>query len=132
MLRPTSAGAGAWRRELDALFLVLVGSGVVGALLVALAEAFAPRPRHPLAAGEARDREALRVSGRFDRGAALELRRRLAEDLRRHEAVRRHLESTGTKDRDREVTALLQVVERSVQATRNEITDVEMWLSLGR
>jgi hypothetical protein len=117
---------------LDALFLVLVVAGVVGALLAALAEALAPPPRHPLAAGEARDRQALRVSGRFDRGAALELRRRLVEDLRRHEAVRRHLESTGTKDRDREVTALLQLVDRSAQTTRDEIADVEMWLTLGR
>ena len=115
---------------MDVLFLVLAGCLVAGALLAAAAAVLLPYPRrHPLAAGDARERRELRVSGRFDRGAALELRRRLFEDLRRHEAVRRHLESGGTKERDREVTALLELVDRSAQATRHEIADVEMWLS---
>ena len=114
---------------MDALLLVLVGCAVAGAFLAAVAEALSPRElRHPLATGEDRVRQALRISGRFDRRAAMELRGRLLEDLRRHEAVRRHLEGGGAT-RDREVIALLELVDRSARATRHEIADVEMWLS---
>jgi hypothetical protein len=113
----------------DVLLLVLVGCAVAGAFVAAVAEALSPNERpHPLATGEERVRRALRINGPFDRRAAMELRRRLLEDLRRHEAVRRHLESGGAT-RDREVTALLAVVERTARATRHEIADVEMWLS---
>ncbi len=115
---------------MDVLFLVLVGCGAAGVLLAAVVAALRPRPgSHPLAASEERDRRDLRLSGRLDRRSAAELRRRLQEDLRRHEAVRRHLEGV---ERDREVTALLELVSRSAQATRAEIADVEMWLSRDR
>ncbi len=116
---------------MDALCLVRRVCGAGGALLAARAAAALPQQRTSLTADEARARRELRISGRFDRASALELRRRLVEDLRRHEAVRRHLEHAGG-EQDREVTALLELVDRSAQATRHEIADVEMWLSIGR
>ncbi len=67
---------------MDAVFLVLVVCGAVGALVAAVITAVLPRPSHPLTADEARSRRELRISGRFDRDAALELRRRRSSTRR--------------------------------------------------
>jgi hypothetical protein len=111
----------------EALFVLLVACGGVAAVLAAGAVVVL-RHRGPSlpGAGEARDRLALRLGARFDRTAARELRRRLRDELRRHAAVRKHLEANGGQGRD--VAALLQAVDRAEQVARSQLADVETWL----
>ena len=51
------------------------------------------------------------------------------DDLKRHEAVRRHLRRDSGSDPD--LAALMQAVERADQATRQQIAQIETWLGPG-
>lgn len=113
---------------MDELFLLLLACGAVGAIL-AVATVLRRRRTALPAASEDRERRELRLNAPFDRSAAMELRSRLLDDLKRHEAVRRHLQHDGGTDR--EVALLLQSVERADQETRQQIAQVEAWLGPG-
>jgi hypothetical protein len=114
----------------DELFLLLVACGAVGVFLAVGAAALLRHRRSVLpTALEDRERLELRLNAPFDRTAATELRRRLMDDLKRHEAVRKHLRREGSSDR--ELTALMQAVDRAARATRQQIADIETWLGVG-
>lgn len=115
----------------DEIFLVLIACGLLGTLVAAaVSAARAPATPEPPAEAEDRARQELRAAAHVDRIAAAELRRRLLEELRRHQAVRRHIERGGGI-RDREMASLLEVVERSERVTRQKLADVEVWLQIG-
>jgi hypothetical protein len=112
----------------DELFLLLVACGAVGALLAVGAVLRHKRSVLP-AASEDRERLELRVDAQCDRTAATELRERLMDDLKRHQAVRRHLQRDSGNDP--ELAALIQAVDRAERATRQQIADIEPWLGSG-
>jgi hypothetical protein len=115
----------------DELFLALIGCGLLGTLVAAaVSAARAPVTPKPSPAAEDRARPEARAAAHVDRISAAELRRRLIEDLRRHQAVRRHIERGGGI-RDREMASLLEAVERSERVTRQKLADVEVWLQAG-
>lgn len=113
---------------MDALFLLLLACGAVAALM-AVGDAFRHEPSDLPAPSEDRERVELRLKAQFDRGAAIELRNRLMDDLKRHEAVRRHLQRDQVSDPD--LPTLMQAVERADQLARQQLAQVETWLARG-
>jgi len=111
------------------VFLLVLACGAVGALLAVGTVVRRKRPVLP-AASEDRERLALRRSAQFDRSAATDLRERLMDDLKRHQAVRRHLQGHGGDDPD--LAVLIQAVDRAERATRQQLADIEPWLGPGR
>jgi len=107
--------------------LVALGVVLVGTIAVMVGEATLGSPRAVL---EERRRAELRRRAPHDKRAARELLERLREDLARQAAVRRDLEREGAAAT--RGVALLHDMENAERATRDEITQVEMWMSILR
>ena len=112
----------------DAFLVVLLGGAVLAALLT-VGDAFRRPPSDLPEPNEDRDRAELRRKAQFDRGAAAELRARLTDDLKRHEAVRRDLQRHNASAPDR--LALMQALERADRSTRKQLVEVDIWLARG-
>ena len=75
---------------------------------------------------EDRERAELRQKAPFDRGAAVELRKRLVEDLRVHAAARRDLQRESPTDPG--VALGLRSIDDAEKATRQQLAEVETHL----
>ena len=114
--------------DADALLLLFLACGALAALLT-VGDALREKPPDRDAASEDRERAQLRIKAQFDRRAAIELRGRLRDDLKRHEAVRRHLQHDKGSDPD--LPVLMQAVESADQSARQQLAEVETWLARG-
>jgi hypothetical protein len=103
-----------------ALAVIIAGAGAV-----MIGEAALGAPRAVL---EERRRKDLRRRAPHDRRAAKELLERLREDLAREAAVRRDIERDGSANS--RGGKLLHDIEQAERATRDEITQIEMWIGI--
>ena len=113
---------------MDAFFLLVLACGALAALLT-VGDAIRHQRSDLPDPTEDRERAELRRKAQFDRGAAVELRARLADDLKRHEAVRKDLQRGRALSPD--LLALMQSLERADRTTRQQLVEVDVWLARG-
>ena len=112
----------------DAFFVVLLGGAALAALLT-VGDLLRHQASDLPEPAERRERAELRRKAQFDKGAAVALRARLTDDLKRHEAVRRDLQRGRVLSPD--LLALMESLERADRSTRQQLVEVEVWLARG-